>query len=84
MVELTHTLVDPMGFHARSVMLVCNEAQRWKSEVTVSHGELSSTADDAISLMGLNAHVGDTLTVRIEGEDEQDAADFFAHLLRRL
>ncbi len=84
MVELTHTLVDPMGFHARSVMLVANEAQRWKSEVTVSHGELSSTANDVISLMGLDAHVGDTLTIKIEGDDEADAADFFEHLLRRL
>ena len=34
--------------------------------------------------MGLEAHKGDIITVRIEGPDEQDASEFVAHLLRRL
>ena len=61
MVELTHTIKDTLGFHARSVMLVSNECARWKSDM-----------------------VGDTISVKISGPDEQDAADFVAHLLRRL
>ena len=84
MVELTHTIKDPLGFHARSVMLVSNEYARWKSDMTVSHGSREASADDPIALMGLEAHKGDTITVRIEGADEQDASEFVAHLLRRL
>ena len=84
MVELTHVIKDPMGFHARPVMLIVAETAKWASSVTVAHGELSAPGDDAIALMGLRALRGDTLVVRIEGADEQDASDFFAHLLRSM
>ena len=36
MVELTHTIKDPMGLHSRSVMLIAGEAARWESACTVS------------------------------------------------
>lgn len=84
MVELTHTIKDPLGFHARSVMLVAGECARWKSDMTVAHGAREASADDPIALMGLEAHKGDTISVKISGTDEEDAADFMAHLLRRL
>ena len=38
MIELSHTIADPLGFHARPVMLVAAEAAKWKSDVVVSHG----------------------------------------------
>ena len=84
MVELTHTIKDTLGFHARSVMLVSNECARWKSDMVVAHGSREASADDPIALMGLEAHKADTISVKISGPDEQDAADFVAHLLRRL
>lgn len=84
MVELQHVITDALGFHARPVMLISAEAARWESGVTVSHGEHSAPASDPIALMGLEANQGDTLVVRIEGPDEQDAAEFFEHMLRRM
>ena len=56
MVELTHTIKDTLGFHARSVMLVSNECARWKSDMVVAHGSREASADDPIALMGLEAH----------------------------
>lgn len=82
MVELTHIIKDPMGFHARLVALVAAEAQRWESVITVAHGNLSAPADNVMALMGLGAHQGDELVVTIEGSDEQDASEFMAHLMR--
>ncbi len=84
MVELTHTIADPMGFHARSVMLVAGEAGRWNSTLSVSFAGRTAKAEDPIELMGLGAKVGDTIVVSIEGDDEQDCAEFVNHLLRRL
>ena len=52
--------------------------------MVVAHGSREASADDPIALMGLEAHKGDTISVKISGPDEQDAADFVAHLLRRL
>ncbi|WP_293846613.1 HPr family phosphocarrier protein [uncultured Parolsenella sp.] len=84
MVELTHTIKDPMGLHSRSVMLIAGEAARWESACTVSHSDHSADGEDVIGLMGLGAHLGDTITVKIDGPDEADASEFMAHLLRRL
>lgn len=82
MVELSHTIADPLGFHARPVMLVAAEAAKWKSDVVVSHGRRHANASDPIALMGLQAELGDELTLTIDGPDENDAAEFIAHMLR--
>ena len=82
MVELSHTIEDPLGFHARPVMLVAAEAAKWKSRVTVAHGRRRANAADPIALMGLQAEHGDELTLTVDGPDEDDAAEFIAHMLR--
>lgn len=84
MVELRHTVVDQLGFHARSVARVSAEAARWESAVQVCHKGRCVSADNIMALMGLEAHCGDELVVQIEGPDEQDASEFFEHLLRGL
>lgn len=84
MIELAHAVEDPLGFHARPVMLVAAEAAKWKSHVTVCHGRLQADAADPIALMGLQANKGDELVFRIDGPDEEDASEFIAHMLRGL
>ena len=81
MIELSHTIADPLGFHARPVMLVAAEAAKWKSDVVVSHGRRRANASDP-AVMGLQAELGDELTLTIDGPDEGDAAEFIAHVLR--
>lgn len=70
MLEFSHVISDPEGFHARPVARVALEARLWKSEVTVARGASSSSARDLIGLMGLIARCGDELTVTVEGADE--------------
>ena len=82
MVEISHVIKDPLGFHARLVMRVAAEAQRWESSVVVSHGSHRAEGTDIMGLMGLEAGQGAELRVQIEGADEQDAAEFLAHMLR--
>lgn len=82
MVELTHVIKDPLGFHARLVMRVASEAARWESRITVLHGLRVASATDVMALMGLEAAPGDTIEVRVEGPDEQDAGEFMAYVLR--
>ena len=82
MVELTHVIKDPLGFHARLAMRLSDEAARWESRITVLHGLRIASASDVMALMGLEAMQGDTIDVRVEGPDEQDAAEFIAYTLR--
>lgn len=75
------TIVDPLGFHARPVVLVMSEAAKWECDITIAlkrsgEPEVSSLpvpARDPIALMGLEANAGDTLVVTLDGEDECEA-----------
>lgn len=82
MVQLTHTIQDPMGFHARLVALVAAEARRWESKITVSRADHSVAGDNAFALMGLDARQGDELIFTFEGPDEEDALEFMSHVVR--
>lgn len=75
MKELTYTITDMSGIHARPAGLLVKEAAKYKSNITIklSHGEKTSDAKRLFSVMALNAKCGDTLLLKIEGEDENAA-----------
>lgn len=83
MVELTHTIQDPLGFHARPAYVVATEASRWESKVTFYKGERHADGKDALAIMSLNAQKGDLIRAVIEGPDEQDCAEFIHYILVR-
>lgn len=83
MVELTHTIKDPLGFHARPAFVVASEAQRWQSTITFYNGDITVDAKNAMAILGLNAKQGDTIRCVIEGPDEDDCADFIHYILVR-
>lgn len=81
MVSFSYTIEGAAGLHARPVALVAAEARKWGSAVRVSCGEAEVDANDLMGLMGLNARKGDVLTVRIDGQDEQEAAEGFRRIM---
>lgn len=83
MVEITHTIQDPLGFHARPAYVVASEAQRWDCEVTFWNGARSANGKDALSIMGLGAMKGDTIHCQIEGPDEEECSEFIHYILMR-
>lgn len=83
MVELTHTIQDPLGFHARPAYVVASEASRWQSSITFYNGERSASGKDALAIMSLNAQKGDTIRCEIEGPDEEDCSEFIHYILVR-
>ena len=74
MVEFTHVITDIEGLHARPVTVICAEALKWGSAITVSCNGRSASAADLMGLMGLSARRGDELAFHVEGSDEQEAA----------
>lgn len=72
--EFTHVLTDPLGLHARLVVVLVAEARKWESDVTVLVRGSAASGDSLMGLMALDAMCGDELTVRVEGPDEGDAA----------
>ncbi len=75
MQEFTHIIKDPHGIHARPAGLLAAAAKPFAASVSVSCGEKTADGKRLLSLMSLGAHSGETLTFRIEGVDEVEAAE---------
>ena len=86
MKEFQYTVKDACGIHARPAGMLAKEAKSCQSTVTIV--DKNGKAVDAtrlMALMGMGIKCGDTVTVRIEGADEDTAAPamekFFAEHL---
>ena len=74
MKEFTYTIREAVGIHARPAGLLVKEVKKHASTVTIVKGEKSVNALKLMALMGMGIKCGDTVTVRVEGEDEEAAA----------
>lgn len=74
MKEFTFTITDPAGIHARPAGLLVKQAQPYASEVTLIKDDKTANAKSMLSVMGLGAKSGETITVQAEGADEDKAA----------
>ena len=73
MKEFQYTLKDPNGLHARPAGILVREAQRLSDEITLIHGAKQANLKKLLAVMGLGVRAGDTVTVRIEGKEEEDS-----------
>ena len=83
MKEFTYTITDPVGIHARPAGLLAKAAKALDSTVTIVKAEgKSAQATKLMALMGLGIKQGDTVTVTVEGANEEAdcaaMAKFFA------
>ena len=74
MKQFDYTIQEAVGIHARPAGLLVKEVKKYKSTVTVIKGDKSSNALKLMALMGMGVKCGDTVTVTVEGEDEDTAA----------
>lgn len=69
--QFQYTITDPVGIHARPAGLLVKSAKALDSAVTVEKDGKSAAATKLMALMGLGIKGGDTVTVSVEGGDEQ-------------
>ncbi len=74
MKSFEYTITDPVGIHARPAGLLVKEVKKYSSTVTVTKGDKSVNALKRMALMGMGIKQGDTVSVSIEGADEETAA----------
>ncbi len=81
MKKFTHTITDPNGLHARPAGLLVKEAAKYNSLITIECNGKTGDAKRIFAVMGLGVKSGDTITVTVEGTDEETALvqleDFF-------
>ncbi|MCI9332037.1 MAG: HPr family phosphocarrier protein [Oscillibacter sp.] len=74
MKQFTYTITDPVGIHARPAGLLAKAAKALDSTVTITKGEKSAVATKLMAVMGLGVKTGETITITIEGGDEEASA----------
>lgn len=74
MKEFTFTVTDPMGIHARPAGLLVKEAKKYESAITMFKGSRKGDLKKIFTIMALGVKQGETVTVQVEGADEEAAA----------
>ena len=73
MKKFDYTIKDEIGIHARPAGMLAKTAKGFESTVTIEKGGKSAVATKLMAVMGLGVKCGDTVTVTVEGADEDTA-----------
>ena len=68
------TVKEPLGIHARPAGMLTKEAKKYKSTILLKKGDKEVNVLKLMALMGLGVKCGDTVTITVDGEDEETAA----------
>jgi len=69
----TYTITDELGIHARPAGMLAKAAATVKSTVTIDNGAKKADARRLMQIMNMGVKNGHTVTVTVEGEDEDTA-----------
>ena len=71
MKSFDYTITDPVGIHARPAGLLAKEVKNYAdSVITLTKGDKTVKLSQLMKVMGLGVKQGDTVTVAVEGGDE--------------
>lgn len=75
MKQFDYVITDEVGIHARPAGLLVKAAKAVASKVTLTANGKSADASKLIAIMSLGVKKGQNVTVTVEGDDEDAAAE---------
>lgn len=81
MIEFQVTVTIEGGLHARPAALLVNHAAQSQSKVTLNKGEKQADGRSILGIMTLGVTQGDSLSIQVEGSDEENVAASIQQLL---
>uniref|UniRef100_UPI003FEF5CB9 HPr family phosphocarrier protein n=1 Tax=Roseburia sp. TaxID=2049040 RepID=UPI003FEF5CB9 len=73
MKEFQYTITDREGIHARPAGIFVKEAAAFPCKVTIAKGDKEVDAKRIFGVMGLGVKCGEEITIRTDGEQEEEA-----------
>ncbi len=70
-----YVITDELGIHARPAGALVKEAKKYRSKITMQKGEKEADISKLMALMSLAVKCGDKIVVKVEGPDEETAAE---------
>ncbi len=83
MKSFEYIINDPEGIHARPAGLFVKEAGKYASKIMIGKDGKEVDAKRIFGIMSLGVKKGNTVTLRIEGEDEDVAAAALEEFLKQ-
>ena len=81
MKEITVTVVDPVGLHARPATVAVNAASKFKCDVKVAFKERAVNMKSIMGVMSLGIPTQSEVTITCDGEDEDAAIEKIQEIL---
>ena len=75
MKSFSYTVKDELGIHARPAGMLVKEVKKFPSKVTLEKDGKSVDASRLMAVMGMGVKKDQTVTVTVEGDDEDAACD---------
>ena len=73
MKEFKYVVTDNEGIHARPAGIFVKEAAAFPCKVTIAKGDKEVDAKRIFGVMGLGVKCGEEITIRTDGEQEEEA-----------
>ncbi|MDD4321050.1 MAG: HPr family phosphocarrier protein [Acidaminococcaceae bacterium] len=67
----TYTIKDAKGIHARPAAILVREAKKFNSTINITTNDKIGDLKRIFSVMSLGVTVGTTITITLEGDDEE-------------
>jgi phosphocarrier protein HPr len=74
-------IINKLGLHIRASNVLVNTAQRFSSRIYLFIGEKKADAKSIMDLMLIGASMGATLTLEVDGDDEESAFEAIKSLI---
>ena len=75
MKEFQYTVKDACGIHARPAGLLVKLAKQYTSAITIEKNGKTCDMRKLMALMGMGVKQGDTVTIKVEADDEAACAE---------
>ncbi|MEW5873902.1 MAG: HPr family phosphocarrier protein [Candidatus Zixiibacteriota bacterium] len=80
MKERTVKVTNPLGVHARPSAMLAQTASKFTSEVWLSKDGHEVNGKSILGVMTLAAQMGSSVTIRVNGPDEDKALEALVHI----
>ena len=75
MISKDYIILSPDGIHARPATALLKLSRQFKSVVHIAKNQKTVRLNSMLNLLALSPKFGETITVSVDGEDEQEALE---------
>ena len=83
MKQISVTVIDPVGLHARPATVAVNAASKFKCEVKVAYKGRTVNMKSIMGVMSLGVGQNANVTITAEGDDEKEAIEAIAETMKK-